>query len=142
MNALVRCVVCVLLCGVPLCGGCAFGHKYNIHEITPTVSAVGTGQLGVATHDQRSYVVSAGTDPSLVGLSRSGFGIPYPVYTKSDRPLAEDMTQVICNALRKKGFQCVPVIVAVNTSPGEVRRKLREHANPVAILFVLNEWKS
>lgn len=142
MNALGRCVVCLLLCVMPLCGGCAFGHKYNYHDVVPTLEATGTGQLEVATHDQRPYVVSGGTDPTFVGLSRSGYGIPYPVYTQSDRPLAEDMTQVICSALTKKGFQCVPIIVAANASPSEVRRKLQERASTLAILLVLNEWKS
>jgi hypothetical protein len=77
-----------------------------------------------------------------VGLTRGGYGNPFNVRTQSDRPLAEDMTHVICNALKKKGFQCVPVIVAANNSPDEVQRKLQEATGNVAVLLTLHEWKS
>ena len=142
MNALARCIVLVLLCVVPLCGGCAFGQKYNYHDVVPRLDATGSGQLVVMTHDQRPYVVSGETPPDFVGLLRSGFGIPYPVYTQGDRPLAEEMTYVTCNALTKQGFQCVPVPVAASAKPNEIRRKLQEHAGMSAVFLELHEWKS
>src|SRR5438093_13606717 len=52
------------------------------------------------------------------------------------------MTQVICNALTSKGFQCIPVFVAADAKPNEIRRKLQEHADTMAMFLVLYEWKS
>jgi len=139
MSALARWVVCVLLCVVPLCGGCA---KYNYQEAVPNLNATGTRQVVVVTHDQRPYVVSGGTDPTLIGLLRSGFGIPYPVHTQSGRPLADEMTDVICRALTSKGFQCVPVLVPAQAKPNEIQRKIQEHPDTTALVLVLHEWKS
>jgi len=132
----------LLLVALLLCSGCAFGHKYNYHEVVPNLKAEGSGQMRVATHDQRPYVVSRETVPQFVGLTRGGYGNPFNVRTQSDRPLAEDMTHVICNALSKKGFQCVPVVVASSESTDEVRRKLQGVAGNVALLLTLREWKS
>ncbi len=84
MNARGHWVVYGLLCVGSLCAGCA---TYNYHDVIPHLQATGSGQVVVVTHDQRPYVVSGGTDPALIGLLRSGFGIPYPVSTASGRPL-------------------------------------------------------
>jgi hypothetical protein len=134
-----RAFLSFFVCVVLLCGGCA---TYNYNDIVPNLDATGTGHILVLTHDQRPYVVSGGTDPKLVGLLRSGFGIPYPVYTRSGHPLAEDITQITCNALTRKGFQCVSVTVAASAKPNEIRRKLQEHNGMSALLLVLHEWKS
>jgi hypothetical protein len=132
----------LLLTAALLCSGCAFGHKFNYHEVVPALNAASDSQVKVATHDQRSYVVSGEKKPQFVGLTRGGYGNPFNVRTQSDRPLAEDVTQVICNALQKKGCQCVPVIVAANNSPDEVQRQLRDTTGNVAVLLTLHEWKS
>jgi hypothetical protein len=142
MRITVSCHLMLLCVVVLLSSGCAFGHKYNYHEVVPSLKAEGSGQIKVTTHDQRPYIVSGSHVPQFVGLTRGGYGNPFNVRTQSDRPLAEDVTQVICNALNKKGFQCVPVIVAANESPDDVHRKLRDTAVNVALLLTLHEWKS
>jgi hypothetical protein len=108
----------------------------------PQLNVAGTGKLAVATHDQRPYIVSGDTVPEFVGLSRGGYGNPFKVHTESARPLAEEMTRVMCKALHEKGFQCVPVIVAARDRSDEVQRKLQEVAGNLALLLVLHEWKS
>lgn len=135
MNALARCGVFVLLCGLPLCGGCIKPHNYQ--EVMPNLNATGTGPVVVVTHDQRPYVVSGGTNPALVGLVRAPAGIPYPAYTQSGRPLADEMTAIISHALSSKGFQCIPVFVAASARPDEVRRKLQEYTGATELLLVI-----
>jgi hypothetical protein len=127
---------------VPLCCGCAIWVKHNYTDAMPQLTVAGTGTLAVATHDQRPYIVSGDTGPEFVGLSRGGYGNPFQVHTESARPLAEDMTRVMCRALNEKGFQCVPVIVATHDRPDEVQRQLQAVAGNLALLLVLNEWKS
>src|SRR5262245_14882619 len=125
-----------------LCSGCAIGVKHNYADAIPQLTVAGTGTLAVATHDQRPYIVSGDTVPEFVGLSRGGYGNPFKVQTESARPLAEDMTRVLCTALHTQGFQCVPVLVAARDSAEEVQRKLHGVAGTLALLLVLHEWKS
>jgi hypothetical protein len=134
--------VLILLLLALLCSGCAFGHKINYHEALPSFQGGGQGAIRVTTYDQRPYVVSGNKVPQFVGLTRGGFGNPFGVQTQSGHPLAEDMSQVLCNALQKKGFQCLPVAVAARTSPDAVRRKLLEAPSKLALLLTLDEWKS
>lgn len=139
INFLCRCIAILFVLSAS--SGCAFGHKYNYHEVMPNLKAEGSGQIGVATHDQRPYVVK-GKTPTFVGLTRAGFGNPYGVATQSGKPLAEDMTTVICNALKERGFQCIPVFVDASYKPDQVRQKLKEAASERALLLTIYEWKS
>jgi hypothetical protein len=127
---------------VILCGGCAFGQKFNYHETFPRLDARGTGDVVVATHDQRPYIVSGGTPPDFVGLMRSGFGIPYPVYTQGERPFAEEMTHALCQALTQRGFHCLPATVSPQATPGEIRRALTRQNPTPALFLTVREWKS
>src|SRR5690349_16603822 len=77
-----------------LCGGC---YKQSYDEVIPKIEATANRSIVVATHDQRPYIVSGEAKPEVVGVKRGGFGNPFPVSTASGRPLADDMTQVICN---------------------------------------------
>jgi hypothetical protein len=127
---------------VAVCSGCAFGHKYNYHEVVPNLRAEGSGHITVATHDQRPYVMSGSQGPHFVGLTRGGYGNPFNVGTQSGRPLAEDMTQALCHALQKKGFACRPIMVTAKQSPEDVRHQLQVATENLALLLTLREWKS
>jgi Bacterial SH3 domain len=127
---------------VMLCGGCAFGQKFNYHDTFPRLDARGTGDVVVATHDQRPYIVSGSTPPDFVGLMRSGFGIPYPVYTQGERPFAEEMTHVLCQALTQRGFHCLPATVVPQATPGEIRQALTRQNPTPALFLTVREWKS
>lgn len=140
MNALARCGVFVLLCGLPLCGGCIKPHNYQ--EVMPNLNATGTGPVVVVTHDERPYVASGGTSQTFVGLVRSAMGVPWAAHTDSGRPLAEEMTEIISRALSKRGFQCRAVFVPASMGADEVRRKLQAPTGAIALLLVLREWKS
>jgi hypothetical protein len=125
-----------------LCGGCAFGQKFNYHDTFPRLDARGTGDVVVATQDQRPYIVSGSTPPDFVGLMRSGFGIPYPVYTQGSRPFAEEMTHALCQALMQRGFHCLPATVAPQATPGDIRRVLTGQGQTPALFLTVREWKS
>ena len=122
-----------------LCSGCA---TYQTGTGVPRLMVAGSGALVVATHDQRAYVVSGSTNPSFVGLLRSAFGVPWAVKTQSGRPLADEMTEMVCQALTRQGFQCTPVFVAATARPPEVQRRLQTYADTPAVLLTIQEWKS
>jgi len=132
----------VLLAAPLLLGACAIGNKHAYHDVVASVPAGGTGQIAVATHDQRSYVLAGKKAPDFVGLSRGGYGNPFDVTTEGGRPLAEAMTQAIANSLKQKGFQSIPVVVAAADSEGVAREKLALTGSERAVLLTLREWKS
>jgi hypothetical protein len=127
---------------MPLLVGCAVGNRHAYHTVTVEPSVSGSGALGVATHDQRPYVVAGDKEPQFVGLQRGGFGNPFDVRTADDRPLADDMTQALANSLRRKGFQAVSIVLAASDSADRVRDKLRQTGAPRAVVLTLREWKS
>src|SRR5262245_14663468 len=108
----------------PLLVGCAVGNRHDYHTVLVEPSVSGSGALGVATHDQRPYVVAGGKDPQFVGLQRGGFGNPFDVRTAQDRPLADAMTQALASSLNRKGFHAVPVVLAASDGADRVRDKL------------------
>lgn len=122
--------------------GCAIGNRYAYHTIIADPRLAGTTAVGVATHDQREYVRSGGKDPQFVGLQRGGFGNPFDVRTKDDKPLADGMTTAIVNTLSGKGFRAQSVVLAHSVSPDEARQRLLRAGTDRALLLTVKEWKS
>jgi hypothetical protein len=132
----------VILAAPLLLAACAVGNKHAYHDVVAGVSASGTDQVAVATHDQRPYVLSGNKTPQFVGLMRGGYGNPFDVTTENARSLAEAMTQAIANSLSQKGFRSIPVAVAAPETAGTVREKLALAGGERAVLLTLREWKS
>ncbi len=135
------------LCGVAsfvlfLVSGCAVGNKYSYSEVSADIGISGNSAIAVATHDQREYVVSGDKKPQFVGLQRGGFGNPFVVTTASDRPLADDMTDVIAASLAKKGFKTVPVTVLYSDKQDGVVEKAKASNADRMIILTLKEWKT
>jgi hypothetical protein len=120
--------------------GCAFGNRHAYHTVLATPTASGSAQLGVATHDQRPYVLSGNKQPQFVGLSRGGYGNPFDIRTADDAPLADGITQALTNSVRARGFRPVAVIVAASMSPAQVQERLAQAGGDRALL--LNAWDS
>jgi len=134
---------CILCFGVIFfLGGCAAGNKYSYHNVSANITASGDKTIGVATHDQREYVLSGKKSPDFIGLQRGGFGNPFDVSTASGRSLAEDMTKTISSSLSNKGFKTIPVIVLPSDNANTVLAKLKATPSELFVLFTLNEWKS
>lgn len=122
-----------------LTAGCG-GYAYR--SVVANVPVSGSGQVGIATHDQRSYVVSGRKTPDFVGIIRGGFGNPYDLATDDGRPLADGMTEAIANSLKPKGFRPVPVSVAPSDSPAQAREKAVKAGGTRTVLLTLREWRS
>jgi hypothetical protein len=61
------------------------------------------GTLALAVLDARPDVVSGDRKETFVGFSRSLYGIPYPAYTPSRQPLAQDLSDLITLGLKLGG---------------------------------------
>lgn len=137
-------IVWVILAAPLLLAACvsAVGNKHAYHSVVASIPASGTGQVAVATHDQRPYVLSGNKHPRFVGLSRGGYGNPFDILTDDGRPLADSMTQAIVNSLNQKGFRSVPVAVTASEAAATAREKLMRAGGERAVLLTLREWKS
>jgi hypothetical protein len=133
---------CIILWAPILLGACAIGNKHAYHSVVASVPVEGAGQVSVATHDQRPYVLSDKKTPEFVGLSRGGYGNPFDVTTENGRPLAENMTQAIATSLSQKGFESIPVAVTASEGVAVAREKLAQAGADRAVLLTLREWKS
>jgi hypothetical protein len=136
--------VSALAVGALLCGalGCAVGQHHSYRKVDPTLPVSGNVAIAVATHDQRQYIMNGDKQPSFVGLQRSGAGIPYAVTTESGRPLAEDFTEVIHDALEKAGYRPESVLVDDRTSQQECIQRLAATGAERLVLVTLRDWKS
>ena len=125
-----------------LVGGCAVKQKYSIDSVVPDLGLTGKVTVAVAAQDQRDYVLSGNNKPQLVGIMRGGFGNPFYMTTKSGRPLADEMGDVIANALKKNGFNTITVVVAATESAEQVGKKLVDTGADKLIHFEIIKWQS
>jgi len=103
-------------------GGCAFGQKITYSNTTADVDAAGNETVGVATLDQRPYVLSGNKKPSFVGLSRGGYGNPFDVETPKSAPLADEISESVSRSLAERGFKSS----VVKVTPSQSRRAALE----------------
>ncbi len=127
---------------VGLLTGCVVGQKYNYNSIVGDFSVSGNKPIGVATHDQRPYVLSGTKGPDVVGVLRGGYGNPFNVTTESGHPLADDMTEVIASSLSKKGFKADIIVTSHKDSTESVLEKLKATQGEKLVLLTLYEWRS
>lgn len=134
--------ISVVLALALLLGACAVGNKYDYASQTPNLEIATEDQVAVGVVDQRPYVVSGRNTPEWVGLQRSGVGIPYGVHTKSDKPLAHDMTDAITGALTAKGVQTKAVYLEPSATRQPGIDALVATGAGKAILVSFLQWKS
>jgi hypothetical protein len=89
--------------------GCVVGRKHDFQQANAVLGYQGE-PVAMGVQDLRPYIVDGDKDEDFVGLARSGYGIPYDIGTESDRPLAQEMADVIAAALRSSGVTVKTVI--------------------------------
>ncbi len=132
---------CIVIVVVSLYG-CAFGNKHAYHDAAIDYRGEGAAKVGIATLDQRIYIISNDKMPDFVGLQRAGFGNPFDVSTESGQALAEDITTALARSLAKKGFNASPVAVSSSEQVDTVISMLANLGVDRSILLVLREWKT
>jgi hypothetical protein len=130
-----------VLAAMFIASGCV-KYTYSVDNVTPELDPTGKGTIAVASQDQRSYVVSGKYKPQVVGVIRGGFGNPLNMTTASGRPLADEMGDVITDALKKNGFKTTPVVVAATEPIEQVRKKLTDTRANRLIHFQVKQWRS
>jgi hypothetical protein len=122
--------------------GCSTGWNHRYDKIAPHIEARGFGKIIVVTREQRPDVISGKHQPQYVGTVRSMYSDPWEVVTGSGRPLAQDISSAVCNAVFSKGYECLPLVSGPAEVQLEVDYLIKKHA-PVRILFFkLDQWES
>lgn len=140
MAAAARATVTVAM--ILIMSGCAVGNKYSYRDVVATVPATGGKRVAIATHDQRSYIVSGDKSPTFVGIQRGGFGNPFDVTNKHNEPLSTSYSIAACNALKAAGAQCTVIETNHLDHSSTVVQKLQQSGQDVSLMFTLNEWKT
>lgn len=96
----------------------------------------------IGTQDQRPYVLSGDKDETFVGLTRSLYGIPYSMTTKSGDPLAEDFGGLIAATLRKKGYDATAVRIPPSATENEAVAKITKPNGDTYLYLRIKEWKT
>lgn len=86
-----------------LVSGCAIGNKYDYQNAELSLPVGGSGELGLAVVDNRSYVRNGDKAPNFIGSQRGGFGNPFDVTTASGRSLISDMEDALKSSLTNSG---------------------------------------
>jgi len=132
----------VMLVSALCLGGCAAGQQIRYHDTELDLGASGNATVAVTSQDNRNYIKNGEKERNYVGNFRGGFGNPFNVSTESGKPLADDTSSVICAALKKKGFVCLPVSVEPNEPQTQVVDKLKATSANTLMLLTINEWLS
>jgi hypothetical protein len=110
---------------VLLLTSCAVGRKAQYDNIVANIEVQGTKSVALAALDHRTHVLQDGKPQDFVGYLRSGVGIPYPIGTKSKKPLSSDVASSLNETLAKKGYKCSVIATAPTDNVKDVIAKLK-----------------
>ncbi len=100
------------------------------------------GPIAVAVLDARPDVVSGDRKETFIGFTRSLYGIPYPAHTRSKKPFAQDLANLVDRALKSGGAQARSVV----TSPYKQRegaiQALQASGAERLVLIEIRDWWS
>lgn len=77
-----------------LLSGCAMWNKYDLRQ-TKVTAPTGSTSVAVACVDERETLRQGDIRPELIGVTRSGFGVPYRVKTASKAPVAAEIAAAV-----------------------------------------------
>ncbi len=120
----------------------AFGNKHPYHEVVLSTPIKSSSSIAIAVHDQRHYVVDASKSATFCGSMRSGVGIPYDITTKSDKPVADDMLDIIYHALAKNGNNVIKVATRSGLHKKDILGLLSESKAQKQVYICIHEWKT
>jgi hypothetical protein len=119
--------------------GCAVGQKYNLMLADPKIQVSGNGTIAVAVQDQRPIIIE-GKEPTIAGLIRGGWGLPFHTYTTSGNPLAIDMAETVKKSLEKTGFSVLTVVAVPAADNKPALEVLKQQQQKKSLLLTFSVW--
>ena len=128
----------VILTSVLALTGCAAWNKYDLRKVTITAPS-GSPSVAVACVDQRETLRQGDIGPELIGVTRSGFGVPYRVKTASKSPVAKEIAEVVVRGFGTNRKLAPPMSYADRNS---AMAALRRTGTDRQILVLLERYNS
>ena len=118
--------------------GCAAWNKYDLRK-TQVTAPSGQSSIAVACVDERESLRQGDIGPELIGVTRSGFGVPYRVKTATKSPVAAEVAEVVI-----RGFGQTRKLAPPITSPDVASAKaaLRGTGTDRQILILIQRYNS
>lgn len=98
------------------------------------------GTVALAILDARPDVVKGERKDTFVGLSRSLYGIPYPAYTQSKKPLVQDFSDLVTRALKLGGTPAQAISVSPFSGRVGAIKSLQASGAERLILIEVRDW--
>jgi hypothetical protein len=123
--------------------GCAIGNHFNYNTVRATIpQASKKSTIAVATIDRREDLLKGSVQNNYVGMTRSGVGIPYRVYTRSGSPLADDISTAVVSSLNASGYQAREINGFLVTDAQGAKGRLLASPAERHVFITINKWES
>jgi hypothetical protein len=128
-----------VLFAVSLClTGCAMWNKFDLREVSVTAPS-GTKSVAVAVVDERMELHQGDIVPESIGVTRSGYGIPFRVKTATKAPLAQEIAEVVVQGFGKNRKLAPPM--SYPDAPS-AKAALRATGTDRQVLILLERYNS
>lgn len=121
--------------------GCAVGNQYDYRAASVSLPLAGSGELGIAVIDNRSYVLDGEKEADFIGLQRGGFNNPFDVTTASGNSLTQDMSESLEIALRNSGYTVTGLQIA-SAESAAITSAVAESGMARNIVLTVKDWKT
>lgn len=118
--------------------GCAAWNKFDLRK-TKVRAPSGAPSVAVACVDERTTLRQGEIGPELIGVTRSGFGIPYRVKTATRHPVAKEIAEVVARGFGNSRKLAPPMSYANRNS---AMTALRGTGTDRQILILIDRYYS
>jgi hypothetical protein len=118
--------------------GCTMWNKYDLRQ-TKVCAPSGSPSVAVACVDERVALRQGDIGPELIGVTRSGVGVPYRVKTATKDPVAKEIAEIVTRGFGQSRKLAPPI-----TSPDAASAKaaLRGTGTGRQILILIQRYNS
>lgn len=109
---------------------------------TPDLQLKSNKTVTVVAIDQRSYILNKDSEPSYIGTVRGAVGTGVSYHTSSNKPVAEEVAQIVTSALMKNGFKTKAINVQPSIDLTDAKSKIKENSSDRLILIRIEELRS
>ena len=118
--------------------GCTMWNKYDLRQ-TKVCAPSGSPSVAVACVDERLTLRQGDIGPELIGVTRSGVGVPYRVKTATKDPVAKEIAEVVVRGFGSNRKLAPPMSYADTNS---AKAALRGTGTDRKILVLINRYNS
>jgi hypothetical protein len=118
------------------------GSRQDITAARVTLATPITRPVSVAVTDERPYVLEGGESRRFLGTERGSWGAPVAVTTESGQSLAEDLTAVVTEALRRAGAAAAPLALPDKADAAEAKAAFAGQSTDRLLLIQVADWRA